>query len=1028
LTSTQDICLFWLSAKRKLSVAVVSAFQLNISLVDNNKSDPMVLLANGVARTSISVVSFAFCFLSSAAQVFQLLATTHRRRPLNDHLQEGRYGGSINSNEDLEQEFRSPNAYRSCFASFSALFLSIVLMATKDASDSVPLQRFALNIVGLSILVQAHELTHPKQAFKSVVLHLLVLLLAVLCASSSIEGNSFPQPVEDLTISVPFNVTSQFLLYILPVLVSNVSAVAILIWISSSLGAERRSSQREVAIWVLSIWWIIWVVCLMISSSTTSLQSLHILLNVMLLVYGFVVGSLYTWVVWNENSHNQNILTTGLLFPEGGQQIDIEKGMSSTINGNSFLDSVSEPSKILLPHNVPDTILEQDEEKHPDVESSVSDFNTVAVQHFKPEPSPDFLGPKVNQEHLIIGRIPIETLKQTDLQPSNELFNSSPQFGPSLGDAKLNEGAFSDILPDPLPSNLDSSEQVGVSLGDARFREGASSDIVPDIFSSKQWTSPEFEVAGPPTEPEIYDKNLSPNTYESSLTQEPLSPASTLGESTLSDSIPPSLVDFQSSGAASPSVVQPIVEEEFDSENEIDDMELKLADQVDEGKLLEAPDNAPDLGATLEVALNTQDVERLKVETSSTTFAEEKHADQSVVTRDEKRANVINEIIMTEETYIGKLSLLMSEFVTPLTQMAEKGELKQSKEDIKGLFKGIGAIYAFHQSFYEKLKKAGPNQIGRVFKDCAQFFKMYTDYVNEFDGRSELISKFKKDESKKKVDRFSGFLREKRKANVEELQSLMITPVQRIPRYLLLLRELIKYTDESAVMTELQEAYDVVERSCQHVNLSKKDVESSAKMSVLQSLIMGYPEDLIKPGRKLLREDELLRKVSIANIKHKKPTLVYLFNDMLLWTGKNHNFLGRFDIWTITMKKRQKKGDHDKEIFKFGRKKSTASPNTSGVVNLAGSSSFASSFILEITGCFGDSPYETLVLYFVSEESRSVWETSLVTAKLESSEKSRLSLGSISRPKANNLANDSGSENSMSISVSITQLSQKSGE
>lgn len=90
----------------------------------------------------------------------------------------------------------------------------------------------------------------------------------------------------------------------------------------------------------------------------------------------------------------------------------------------------------------------------------------------------------------------------------------------------------------------------------------------------------------------------------------------------------------------------------------------------------------------------------------------------------EKREAILDEIITTESHYVEKLTLLVNEFVIPLTSMSDQGGFKQTKDQIKNLFKGINVIYMFHKTFLEKLKNTENH--GKVFKECAQFLKMYT--------------------------------------------------------------------------------------------------------------------------------------------------------------------------------------------------------------------------------------------------------------------------------------------------------------
>ena len=72
----------------------------------------------------------------------------------------------------------------------------------------------------------------------------------------------------------------------------------------------------------------------------------------------------------------------------------------------------------------------------------------------------------------------------------------------------------------------------------------------------------------------------------------------------------------------------------------------------------------------------------------------------------------------------------------------------------------------------------------------ADFLKMYTQYVNGYDNAMATINRL----NKKKT--FKKFLETKQREIGQSLMSYLIMPIQRIPRYVLLLKELIKNTVE----------------------------------------------------------------------------------------------------------------------------------------------------------------------------------------------------------------------------------------
>jgi hypothetical protein len=96
------------------------------------------------------------------------------------------------------------------------------------------------------------------------------------------------------------------------------------------------------------------------------------------------------------------------------------------------------------------------------------------------------------------------------------------------------------------------------------------------------------------------------------------------------------------------------------------------------------------------------------------------------------------------------------------------------------------------------------------------FFKMYTQYVNNFEhamGQVELLKKSVRFVRRLRVvcacecactqhPRFASYLSDMQKqptSNGLDLMAFLITPVQRIPRYELLVKEVLKHTPNTHV-------------------------------------------------------------------------------------------------------------------------------------------------------------------------------------------------------------------------------------
>ena len=132
-----------------------------------------------------------------------------------------------------------------------------------------------------------------------------------------------------------------------------------------------------------------------------------------------------------------------------------------------------------------------------------------------------------------------------------------------------------------------------------------------------------------------------------------------------------------------------------------------------------------------------------------------------------------------------------------------------------------------------------------------------------------------------------------------KLEALLITPIQRVPRYLLLISQLISYTEEDGERDVLTAAKKQIESVAKHINEQIREQENMQRIIQLQrSLAHGRPK-IIDPGRKIIHgtiintkkqfdheiiqtfSEGTLKKVSERDSAHQRYFI--LFNDMLLY-------------------------------------------------------------------------------------------------------------------------------------------------
>ncbi|KFP21639.1 Guanine nucleotide exchange factor DBS, partial [Egretta garzetta] len=200
--------------------------------------------------------------------------------------------------------------------------------------------------------------------------------------------------------------------------------------------------------------------------------------------------------------------------------------------------------------------------------------------------------------------------------------------------------------------------------------------------------------------------------------------------------------------------------------------------------------------------------------------------------------HVINELIETERAYVEELLCVLegyaAEMDNPLMAHLISPEL-QNKKDI--LFGNMEEIYHFHNRiFLRELENyvEYPELVGRCFLDQMEDFQIYEKYCQNKPRSESLWRQFSD----------SVFFQEcQRKLDHKlSLDSYLLKPVQRITKYQLLLKEMLKYSKNCEGAEDLQEALTSILGILKAVN-----------DSMHQIAITGYDGNLNELGKLLMQ-------------------------------------------------------------------------------------------------------------------------------------------------------------------------------
>eukprot|EP00800_Vazella_pourtalesii_P001435 TRINITY_DN11304_c0_g2_i1.p1 TRINITY_DN11304_c0_g2~~TRINITY_DN11304_c0_g2_i1.p1 ORF type:complete len:1116 (+),score=199.93 TRINITY_DN11304_c0_g2_i1:284-3631(+) len=248
------------------------------------------------------------------------------------------------------------------------------------------------------------------------------------------------------------------------------------------------------------------------------------------------------------------------------------------------------------------------------------------------------------------------------------------------------------------------------------------------------------------------------------------------------------------------------------------------------------------------------------------TFDEEK--DKKVLVQ---RQYIFKEILETERTYCNDLKYVIDNFFNDTSEGCPDSVIKH--RDI--IFSNIEELYSFHNDiFLEELSKLmdTPPNIGLVFVKHKYNFKLYSTYCKNRPQCENFLSQHPEllDYFQKKQLAFGNKL---------PFLSYLIKPIQRITKYQLLLRDMIKNSVKAPdAYAYLQEGMDCMLKILKNLN-----------DTLYINAIKHSPCNILEQGQ-LLHQDVLRVKLMFSKAKLGKVSYhvqqVFLFEKSIVFTKK----------------------------------------------------------------------------------------------------------------------------------------------
>ncbi|XP_048876989.1 FYVE, RhoGEF and PH domain-containing protein 4-like isoform X4 [Brienomyrus brachyistius] len=273
--------------------------------------------------------------------------------------------------------------------------------------------------------------------------------------------------------------------------------------------------------------------------------------------------------------------------------------------------------------------------------------------------------------------------------------------------------------------------------------------------------------------------------------------------------------------------------------------------------------------------------------------SKDKEKEEAKESNEEKLYKIANELLMTERAYVVRLNLLDKVFCAKLNDEGQKGTYPV--DVVKNIFSNISSINAFHSQFLlPDLEKrmsewASQPRIGDVLLKHTPFLKMYAEYVKNFDKAMELL-KIWTDKSPQFKAIILDIQSQEECANLT-LQHHMLEPVQRVPRYEMLLKDYLKKLPQEAIdRPDAEKSLEIIAMAATHSNSAIQMTENLKKLLEIYEML-GGEEDIVNASNEFIKEGSIL-KLAARNTSAMERYL-FLFNNMLFYCVPKFSLVGQ---------------------------------------------------------------------------------------------------------------------------------------
>jgi len=243
------------------------------------------------------------------------------------------------------------------------------------------------------------------------------------------------------------------------------------------------------------------------------------------------------------------------------------------------------------------------------------------------------------------------------------------------------------------------------------------------------------------------------------------------------------------------------------------------------------------------------------------------------------------ELLESERRYVEVLTKIQSDFLAVM----ERQNILARDSKLRNHLSVVYDLLKFHEEFLEKTMASGDG-VDTLFVDRSiqsKLMKLYVEYTTKYKAidyeiqRLCLVNKS-----------FNEFL-DTKGADNQDIYLYLLTPITRVAKYELLVREMLKRDPENM---RLRSAATGLKKINTLINKKKKEFENLDSYKHVRELIKNYDDSLweVAPtsqGRRFIEKFKCVSNTQMTCLGWMKKAQVFVFSDILIICDNSLNFL-----------------------------------------------------------------------------------------------------------------------------------------